>query len=146
MFSIHVFDFLIREIHRVLKSEGSVLLTVPMLWGEHEKPRDCARYTSFGIRRLMERNGFTVTHQRKVTTGVRALFALACAGIYERVACRSSKTNIVAALLCCIPLNISGAILHWLIPTTEDIYLDNIILGKKCKEQRTVQTIPDCVC
>ena len=48
------------EICRVLKPGGFALITVPQ-WNElHEEPHDYWRYTSFGLKSLFERNGFTV--------------------------------------------------------------------------------------
>ena len=51
----HVFnpDQFVRELRRVLKSRGLLLLTVPFVWDEHEQPRDYARYTSFGLKSLV---------------------------------------------------------------------------------------------
>jgi SAM-dependent methyltransferase len=63
----HVFnpgEFL-GEIRRVLKPEGKLLLTVPFLWDEHEQPIDFARYSSFGLRHVLENNGFAVLELKK---------------------------------------------------------------------------------
>ena len=52
----HVFnlDEILIELNRVLKSGGTMLITVPFVWEEHEAPYDFARYTSFGIKYLLE--------------------------------------------------------------------------------------------
>lgn len=53
----HVFnpDVFLSEINRVLRLGGRVLLTVPFVWDEHEQPYDYARYSSFGLRFLLEK-------------------------------------------------------------------------------------------
>ena len=58
----HVFepDLFFKEINRVLKSGGRLLLTTPFVWDEHEQPVDFARYTSFGLKHLLMRHGFVV--------------------------------------------------------------------------------------
>lgn len=48
------------ELHRVLKPGGTLWLTAPLFYAEHEKPYDYFRYTQFGLRHLLEGTGFTV--------------------------------------------------------------------------------------
>src|SRR5438067_5841980 len=48
------------EIRRVLKMDGTLLLTVPFVWDEHEQPHDYSRYSSFGMRHLLHTQGFRV--------------------------------------------------------------------------------------
>ena len=58
----HVFnpkDF-IKEMNRVLKKKGLLLLTAPFVWDEHEQPNDYARYSSFGLAHLLSQNGFHI--------------------------------------------------------------------------------------
>lgn len=50
----------IGEFHRVLKRGGSVHMVVPHMWEEHQKPYDFFRFTSSGIRYLMESAGLRV--------------------------------------------------------------------------------------
>lgn len=50
----HIFkpEFLLREIHRVLSPGGALLLNVPFIYPEHEKPYDYFRYTEFFYRKI----------------------------------------------------------------------------------------------
>ena len=48
------------ELHRVLKPGGTLWLTAPFFYAEHEKPYDFFRYTQFGLRHLLESAGFEV--------------------------------------------------------------------------------------
>ena len=50
----------IEEFRRVLKPRGMVHLVVPHMWEEHQRPHDYFRFTSNGIRYLMELAGFRV--------------------------------------------------------------------------------------
>ncbi len=50
----------IEEFRRVLKPGGMVHLVVPHMWEEHQKPYDFFRFTSSGIRYLMEGSGIRV--------------------------------------------------------------------------------------
>ena len=46
----HVFNLpeILTEINRVTKEKGTLLISIPFAYGEHEIPYDFARYTSFG--------------------------------------------------------------------------------------------------
>jgi len=50
----------IAELQRVLSPGGTVHLVVPHMWEEHQRPHDYFRFTSSGMRYLMERGGFNV--------------------------------------------------------------------------------------
>ena len=47
----------IKETHRVLKTGGYAIYTVPFFWHLHEEPRDFYRYTKYGLKYLFEKNG-----------------------------------------------------------------------------------------
>lgn len=49
----------VQEMHRVLKPGGVLYLTVPMAQNEHQAPYDFFRYTSYGLKSLLEKAGFT---------------------------------------------------------------------------------------
>ncbi len=48
----------LKEINRILKSDGYLLITVPFLQLLHEIPFDFFRYTPFGLKSLLEQNNF----------------------------------------------------------------------------------------
>jgi SAM-dependent methyltransferase len=50
----------IEEFRRVLKPGGMVHLVVPHMWEEHQKPYDFFRFTSAGIRYLMQSAGIRI--------------------------------------------------------------------------------------
>ncbi len=50
----------VREAYRVLQSGGRLFLSVPFAWKEHMIPHDYFRFTSSGLRLLLEQAGFEV--------------------------------------------------------------------------------------
>jgi len=128
----HVFnpkEFL-GEMHRVLKPGGRLVLTVPFVWDEHEQPFDYARYSSFGLRALVEQNGFAVERHRKINATVSVIFQLITAYLYKII----PKPLIVHLIVCATlmaPISSLGVILSKILPDNEDLYLDQIILATK---------------
>jgi len=49
--------WVLQEICRVLRPGGRLFLSAPQSWPQHQKPHDFYRYTSFGMRHLLERAG-----------------------------------------------------------------------------------------
>jgi SAM-dependent methyltransferase len=62
----------LHECHRILKSNGRLLLTTHGLFEEHGCPYDYWRWTSFGLQRIVAEAGFKVEATKKITTGPRA--------------------------------------------------------------------------
>ncbi len=52
----------LREIHRVMKPDGILIMTTPFLVPLHEEPYDYYRYTKHGIRHLLTHSGFSLEH------------------------------------------------------------------------------------
>lgn len=71
----HIFniDEIISEINRVLKPKGILLITLPLIWEEHEIPFDFFRYTEYGIKELLIKNGFDIISIQKSESYKNAL-------------------------------------------------------------------------
>jgi SAM-dependent methyltransferase len=49
----------LEEFHRLVRPGGTLWVTTPFVWYLHEEPHDYYRYTSHGLRFLIQRAGFT---------------------------------------------------------------------------------------
>ncbi|OGW83515.1 MAG: hypothetical protein A2987_03850 [Omnitrophica bacterium RIFCSPLOWO2_01_FULL_45_10] len=79
----------VNEIKRVMKKGGILYLTVPQEWGLHYEPNDYLRFTRYGIKYLLEKNGFRVEAVERI------------GGIFSLVGDRlvDVKTHIVTRIL-----------------------------------------------
>lgn len=129
----HVFtaDDFLKEMHRVLRPGGTLALAVPFVWDEHEQPYDFGRYSSFGLKALLVRNGFEVMEQRKTLADFRAVVQLTSLWIYKSTRTRSRMVNLFIQLIVIAPLNAGGWIVSLLLPSNADFYIDNVVLAKK---------------
>jgi SAM-dependent methyltransferase len=128
----HVFEpgAFIAEIARVLRPGGALLLTVPFVWDEHEQPADYGRYSSFGLRYLIERNGLRVVGHRKVGADASTLLQLVNAYIFK-VAPSGRAARMVVSVLVHAPVTIVGLLLKMILPKNPDLFLDQVLLAEK---------------
>ena len=132
----HVFnpnEFL-QEINRVTKVGGKLLLTVPFVWDEHEQPYDYARYSSFGLKYILNEQGFEIVEHKKSNNGLEVIFQLLNDYIYKVTQTKNKYINLCIMLFLMAPINIVGVVLSLILPKNDDLYLDNIVLARKVKD------------
>jgi SAM-dependent methyltransferase len=118
---------------RILRKEGLLLLTVPLMWPEHEMPHDFQRWTAGGLRLLLEKHGFAVIAQDKLLCDCRAPAQLFLAWLYDvlRFGKRSFTVRIILSFLLFAPVALSATVLAAVAPADVNTYMDNIILAEK---------------
>lgn len=50
----------LQEIQRIMRPNGTLLLSAPQAWRIHEKPYDFYRYTLYGLEYLLKKSGFQI--------------------------------------------------------------------------------------
>jgi SAM-dependent methyltransferase len=127
----HVFNPIefLQEINRVLKVEGKLLITAPFIWDEHEQPFDYARYSSFGLKHILNLNGFEIIDSKKGVNNFGVIFQLINAYIYK-IFSKNMFTKLLS-LIFVFPFTILGLIFAFILPSNNDLYHNNIILAKK---------------
>jgi SAM-dependent methyltransferase len=133
----HVFtpEAFLGEITRVLRLGGVLVLTVPFVWDEHEQPHDFGRYSSFGLRALLERNGLEVVRLEKTPADARAVAQIAAGWVYKIALPLGRWPRFCVQVLVIGPIHLLGAVASWILPRNEDFYLDNIVLARRKKCQ-----------
>ena len=129
----HVFnpeDF-VSEIARVLKPGGRLLLTVPFVWDEHEQPFDYARYSSFGLRALLDKHGFTVVRHNKLGADASILFQLANVYLFKITQSFPRPFKLLLTMSVMAFINVLGLLAMRLSPNNPDFFLDHVILVEK---------------
>lgn len=132
----HVFniDEILSELNRVLKKKGLMLITIPFVWDEHEQPYDFARYTTFGIKYLLEKHGFRIVEIKKSSTYIEAITQMLIMYMYKNFLTKYKSFNIFIRLFLMVPLTLLGLIFSKILPNKgNDFYLNNIILVEKIK-------------
>jgi SAM-dependent methyltransferase len=129
----HVFnpDEFLSEIYRVLKPNGKLLLTLPFVWDEHEQPYDYARYSSFGLRALLEKNGFAIRQHKKLGADATILFQLVNAYLFKVTQPWSKFAKLIFTATVMAFFNVLGVIVGKCLPDNPDLFLDHVVLVEK---------------
>jgi SAM-dependent methyltransferase len=129
----HVFDpdQFASEAFRVLKPNGRLLLTVPLLGDEHEQPNDFGRYTSFGLRHLLAKHGFVVVDLKRSCRAPAAFFQLFVTYLFKLTVTRNPLINALLGVFLYSPFTILGIVSRYVLPGNDDFYLDNVVCAVK---------------
>jgi len=129
----HVFNLeeILSELNRVLKKDSLVLITVPFVWDEHEIPFDFGRYSSYGIRHLLEKAGFEVMAVEKNGNAVAVLHQLLIVYFRNLLFGGNKYLNMMINFLFLSPLTILGIISSAVLPKNKKLYFNNVVLAIK---------------
>ncbi len=122
-------DEIFDEINRVLKKGGLFFVTTPFLWNENETPYDYARYTSFGLKALLEKHGFEVIEQRKSMNYIQIIYQMKAE--YWRIVFSKFKSLTVkriVQLLIISSITFKGLLFGVIFPKDDSLYGNNIFM------------------
>ncbi|MBS1600055.1 MAG: class I SAM-dependent methyltransferase [Bacteroidetes bacterium] len=132
----HIFNLeeVLKEINRVLKKDGKILITCPFVWNEHEIPFDYARYTLFALKDILERNNFCIVEFEKSGNFVTTLTQLWV--LYFSILLQDRWRKIIILrwfykITFVLFPNVIGLFLNIILPNNKTLYLNNIVLAKK---------------
>lgn len=132
----HIFNLpeILREINRVTKDSGYLLISLPFAWNEHEIPYDFARYTSFGLTHILKVAGFEVVDLRKTTSFLCAVAQLFISYL-TFLNPRSRMLRHLLQLFVIFPVTIAALFLNAVLPKRYEYFSNCVVLAKKISDQ-----------
>lgn len=129
----HVFNLheILKEINRVTKKSGLLLISLPFAWCEHEAPYDFARYTSFGISDILGQNGFEVIEYKKTTTHFLTICQLLVSYLVQNIAPKKKRYYYIFQIMFIFPFIVFAYALNSILPKNYDLFCCSVILARK---------------
>lgn len=123
---------IVSEWARICRDGGRLLVTVPLMWPEHEVPWDYHRFTAYGLRGLLERNGFEVLEAEKLLPDYRAIVQLFLAWFFDVFLARRSRlARLSITAVFCAPITLGACLLAAVLPANPNTYLGNVMLAQR---------------
>lgn len=134
----HVFnlDEILPEINRVLKPGGRMLITCPFVWPEHEVPYDFARYSSYGIRALLERHGFRVVRQHKTGHFLEVVLQQLIVYLFFLLPKKPAVIYYILHQVFILPFMLIGLLVNLILPKKlkrKDFYHNTVLVVEKTR-------------
>jgi SAM-dependent methyltransferase len=132
----HVFNLeeILPEINRVLKPGAHFMITCPFVWPEHEAPYDYARYTSYGLLHLLEKNGFEKINFIKTSNFTESILQLCALYIHFFIPKKIKIVYRIGFVLFVTPVFVFSNLLNLILPRQMkryDLYLNNMVIARK---------------
>lgn len=121
----------LKELNRVLKKDGQILITVPFSFPEHEMPFDFRRLTSGGIQKVLTDHGFEIKKFQTYGTFSKVIFQLIIMYIHDLVYTKNRYVNLILNVVFIFPIQLISILLSLIMIPNKSLYFGTIILAQK---------------
>jgi hypothetical protein len=105
-----------------------------MVWPEHERPYDFRRFTSIGLRAMLERAGFLSIEAVHTVNGAGTVAQLSSLWVHAHVGRGVPVWSGLVTLLACAPIQLSGMFLGAIVPDDGTFYGDTALVARRAAE------------
>ena len=129
----HIFniDEITKEIKRVLKPGGKLLVSMPFAWNEHEQPYDFARYTSFGIKHILKKQNFEIKSIEKTTTYFLAVMQMLIIYLSNHLLLKGKIFGKISQVLFIFPITLLSILLNKIFPKKYEYFSNTLVYARK---------------
>lgn len=124
-------EYSLKEINRVLKPKGKLLISIPFAFPEHELPYDFRRLTRFGITQVLKDNGFKLIKYRCFGSCIRVLFQLKIMYVHDLLYTKNKYFNLLINSIFIFPITLLGLIFSFSLPKNRSLYFGTVVFAEK---------------
>lgn len=122
---------MLKEMARVCKPGGGVLISVPFVYPEHEEPFDYFRFTRFGIADLLAKAGLKTETMVRDSSAVETIAILINVYLLHNLLPKIRGMSRVFTILACFPIQVFAILLSKIVPDSRQLYLNLVVYSKK---------------
>jgi SAM-dependent methyltransferase len=121
----------LNEMARVCKLGGSVVISIPFVYPEHEEPFDYFRFTRFGIEELLNKAGLKIESIKRDSSALETISILINVYIMHNLMPNFRGVGRLYALFFFFPIQVFAMFLSRILPDKGQLYLNLVVYAKK---------------